>query len=186
MNAETIVAPIPFPRSYWVIPGKLLAGAFPGAKDPAEASYKLAALIDAGIRNVVNLMEPDETDYSGHRFAPYADAMGHIAAGKGESVTFDRMPIRDLSVPAESQMTAILDRIDRCIENGRPVYVHCWGGIGRTGTVVGCHLARHGLAAGEDVLKMIKDLRRDAGDAARESPETKAQRDMVTLWRRGS
>ena len=28
----------PFARSYWVIPGRLLAGAFPGAKHEAEAS----------------------------------------------------------------------------------------------------------------------------------------------------
>jgi hypothetical protein len=30
--------PVPFPRSYWVIPGKLLAGCYPGAKDPKEAT----------------------------------------------------------------------------------------------------------------------------------------------------
>jgi hypothetical protein len=186
MNEKAITAPIPFPRSYWVIPGKLLAGFYPGAKDPREASAKLTALINAGIRHVIDLMEPFETDHSGHRFAPYADAMGQIAAKTGVSVTFDQLPIRDLSVPEESRMAAILDRIDQCIERGRPVYVHCWGGIGRTGTVVGCHLARHGLASGEDVLKMIEALRKDTEDSSRESPETKAQRDMVTGWRRGS
>jgi hypothetical protein len=41
--------PTPFPKSYWVIPGRLLAGAYPGAKDPAEAAGKLKALFDAGI-----------------------------------------------------------------------------------------------------------------------------------------
>ncbi len=186
MNEETIVSPIPFLRSYWAIPGKLLAGFYPGSKDPREASTKLTALINAGIRHVINLMEPDETDHSGHRFAPYADLMESIAAKMGISATFDQLPIRDLSIPNESHMTAILDRIDLCIENGRPVYVHCWGGIGRTGTVVGCYLARHGLASGKNVLNMIKRLRKDTEGSVSESPETKAQRDMVTGWQRGN
>ena len=73
-------SPVPFPRSYWVIPGKLLAGFYPGAKDPKEATAKLTALINSGIRHVINLMEPDERDISGHRFVPYADLMESIAA----------------------------------------------------------------------------------------------------------
>jgi hypothetical protein len=67
--------PVPFPRSYWVIPGKLLAGFYPGSKDPQEANDKLTALINAGIRHVINLMEPDERDLTGHRFVPYDEVM---------------------------------------------------------------------------------------------------------------
>jgi hypothetical protein len=37
--------PVPFPGSYWVLPGKLLAGYCPGSKDPKEATEKLTALI---------------------------------------------------------------------------------------------------------------------------------------------
>ena len=46
----------------------------------------------------------------------------------------------------------ILDEIDGAILNGKTVYVHCLGGIGRTGTVVGCYLVRHGIAAGGKAL----------------------------------
>lgn len=53
---------VPFPHSYWVIPGQLLAGCYPGAKDLREATDKLTALINAGIRHVINLMKPDERD----------------------------------------------------------------------------------------------------------------------------
>jgi protein-tyrosine phosphatase len=35
-------------------------------------------------------------------------------------------------------MTTILDAIDESMTAGKPVYVHCWGGMGRTGTVIGC------------------------------------------------
>jgi hypothetical protein len=56
--------PVPFPRFYWVIPKILLAGCYPGSKDPKEATDKLTALIDAGIRHIINLMEPDESLWS--------------------------------------------------------------------------------------------------------------------------
>lgn len=184
MNEETIVSPVPFPRAYWVIPGKLLAGFYLGSKDSKEASAKLTALINAGIRHVINLMEPDETDHLGDRFVPYTDMMESIAAKMGFSVTFDQLPIRDLSVPTERHLTRILNQIDLCIKHGKPVYVHCWGGIGRTGTVVGCYLARHGLASGKNVLNMIRDLRKDTENSGKESPETKEQRDRVTGWQR--
>jgi hypothetical protein len=183
MNEETIVSPVPFPRFYWVISGKLLAGCYPGAKDPKETAAKLTALIKCGIRHVINLMEPGETDRSRHRFVPYADLMQSIASKMGISVTFDQLPVRDLSVPTERHMTKILDQIDLCIKHGKPVYVHCLGGIGRTGTVVGCYLLRHGLATGKNVLDMIRGLRRDTEDSGRESPETTEQREMVVEWR---
>jgi len=64
--------------------------------------------------------------------------------------------------------------------------VHCWGGVGRTGTVVGCWLARHGIANGEEVLDHIARLRQ--GDLARRdrpSPETDTQRALVRSWRKG-
>jgi len=50
---------------------------------------KLIALIHAGIRHVINLMEPDERDFSWHRFVPYDDVMVTIAAKMDISVTFD-------------------------------------------------------------------------------------------------
>jgi hypothetical protein len=174
--------PIPFPRSYWVIPGKLLAGYYPGAKDPKEAATKLTALINSGIRHVINLMEPDERDLTGHRFFPYDEVMESIAKRMKVSVTFDQFPIKDLSVPTDSHMTRILNQIDLCIKHGKPVYVHCLGGIGRTGTVVGCYLVRHGLATEKNVLDMIRDLRKDSEDSERVSPETRVQRKMVVGW----
>jgi hypothetical protein len=176
------ISPVLFPRSYWVIPGKILAGCYPGAKNPKEATIKLTALINSGIRHVINLMEPDERDNSGHRFVPYADLMESIAARMKVSVTFDQLSIKDLSIPTEQHMTRILNQIDLCIKHGKLVYVHCWGGIGRTGTVVGCYLVRQGLASGKNVLAMIRDLRKDTEDSDRRSPETREQREMVFGW----
>jgi protein tyrosine phosphatase len=53
----------------------------------------------------------------------------------------------------------VLDFIDAELAAERPVYVHCFGGIGRTGTVVGCWMIRHGLASKGDVTRVLARLR---------------------------
>ena len=69
-----------------------------------------------------------------------------------------RIPIRDRTHPGREEMVRILDLIDGLLADGEVVYVHCYGGIGRTGTVVGCHLVRHGLS-GEEALATVARLR---------------------------
>ena len=82
-------------------------------------------------------------------------------------------------------MRAILDEIDRSIQKNHPVYVHCWGGRGRTGTVIGCYLARHGMAVGQEALARINFLRSALPDSTARSPETSEQCEMVILWAAG-
>ncbi|MBN1382694.1 MAG: dual specificity protein phosphatase family protein [Deltaproteobacteria bacterium] len=142
-------------------------------------------LINAGIRHVINLMEEDERDHDGNLFTPYEKRFLDIAAAHGIHVTWERIPIQDVSVPTEQGMVKILDSIDRAMEGQRPVYVHCWGGKGRTGTVVGCYLVRHGLAVGSEALERIKTLRRHDLRAHEPSPETNQQRNFVCRWQMG-
>lgn len=182
MNNSSQDNGMPFPRSYWVAPG-LMAGCYPGASDEEPAKVKLQGLLDVGIRHVINLMEPAETNWDGKPFALYEHQMTTLADAMGVAVAFNRMPIKDMSIPTEAHMERILDLIDRCIENSQPVYIHCWGGRGRTGIVVGCYLARHGYASGQKVIDLIRDLRQEAEDHDKASPETSEQVDMVLGWR---
>jgi len=177
--------PIPFPHSYWVVPGKLLAGQYPGSQDPGEMRQKLAGLVDVGIRHVINLQEVDERNYAGDLFEPYETELQRIATARHTHVTVIRMPIRDAGIPSREQMRAILDEIDRSLARDLPVYVHCWGGKGRTGTVVGCYLARHGIATGKSALDKINELRRNVPNWNEPSPETRQQCEMVALWQIG-
>jgi protein-tyrosine phosphatase len=80
-------------------------------------------------------------------------------------------------------MTLILDAIDSAVDSESPVYVHCWGGVGRTGTVVGCHLIRHGMSA-EKALERVDALykTRPRDPYLRTSPETAEQFDFVRNW----
>ncbi len=174
--------PIPYDRSYWVIPDKFLAGCYPGDLKPSEARKKLTGLIAAGVRYIINLTQEDELSWYGHRFVSYAETMQELAREAGVVVTCVRIPIQDYSIPALAEMRGILDTIDRAIAVDLPVFVHCIGGKGRTGIVVGCYLARHGIAVGQEALNRIRELRRNLPEAADPSPENELQRQLVRSW----
>jgi hypothetical protein len=175
----------PFPRSYWVIPGSLLAGYYPGDSDMAEMDKKLQSLLDSGIRTFINLMETEEVDHEGIRFTPYDRRVKALARQQDLNVFTYRHPVIDLCVPSLTEMKLILNRIDESMTRGCPVYVHCWGGRGRTGVVVGCWLVRHGLAEGPGAIRMIEHLRRNEEKASSSSPQTEKQIRMVQNWRKG-
>lgn len=174
----------PLPNSY-VIPGtRLAAGEYPGSPPGTAAAArdaKLAALLDAGVTVFVDLTEP------GDRLAPYAAALQALAARRRVTVTHERFPIVDRGVCAEPHMAAALDAVDAHLAAGRGVYVHGWGGVGRTGTVVGCWLVRHGrspAAALAEVAERFATMSpaKVRRHAAWGSPQTEAQRRFVRQW----
>ena len=173
---------VPFNQAYWVVPGKLMAGAYPGSEVPAEADSNLTGLIDHGIRHIINLMEPGEINRAGNLFVPYERRFKEIASAKGDAVIVERLPIKDMGIPSRIEMGKILDRIDAAIEQNRPVYVHCLGGIGRTGSVVGCYLARHGYAADQQLIQYIQVLRKNTATHQLMSPETNQQIELILSW----
>ncbi|MBN1546545.1 MAG: hypothetical protein JW902_07800 [Syntrophaceae bacterium] len=99
---------VPFNRSYWVVPDKLLAGCYPGAVGPKQAHQKLKGLLEHGIRRVISLIEPTETNWNGKAFESYEDGMKSIANDMGGEVFFDRMPIKDTWIPSRKEMCQIL------------------------------------------------------------------------------
>ena len=172
----------PFENTFWVIPGKFLAGPYPGSHDRAEASWRLKALIQCGIRLVISLMGEDEIRQADPPFLPYAETLNRLAEEMGVQVSSVRISLLDQESPAPEVMNAILEEIERSLASGRPVYIHCWGGRGRTGTAVGCYLVRQGWE-GIEGLKRLEELRQGASNGHLPSPKTEAQRQFVRSWR---
>jgi protein tyrosine phosphatase (PTP) superfamily phosphohydrolase (DUF442 family) len=165
-------------RAYWVQPGRLMAGAIPGSSVLPGAEAKISALASTGIRHIVNLMEPDERDRNGDLFWEYSELCATLG------ITVARYPIRDVTAPSVDVVRAVLTDIDESIAAGRPVYVHCWGGRGRTGVIVGCWLIEHGLASPGDAIDRIAALRSGAADGRMISPQTPEQEARVRGWTR--
>ncbi len=133
----------PLANSYWVRPGQLLAGEYPLTRNDEESAVRLQDLLLAGITCFINLTQPDEL--------PLYEGRLPVRFG-GRTVWHQRFAITDHGVPdSMQQMTAILDAIDEALLSGAGVYVHCRAGIGRTGTVVGCHLIRQGYKAAQAI-----------------------------------
>src|SRR5690606_1948333 len=166
----------PWPNTYWVEPSRLLAGAYPGATTEQRTMYKLNALLDAGIRTFIDLTED-------HELIRYDDVLDRIARERGLTVRYHRHPIRDVGVPrSRDDMHAILACIETSLRAGDPVYVHCWGGVGRTGTVIGCYLVSCGLS-GDDALRQLAELFGAMEKSATKlSPEADDQERWVREW----
>ena len=187
LTGRSATPPVPFDRCYWVKPRLFLVGPYPGAADPKEARARIDMLVTAGIRCVLSLMEPPEVDQEGRPFEPYIPLLEASAAAHGVRIECLNMPIRDFGAPTRAFMSSILDVIDAriMVPNPKPMFVHCWGGLGRTGTVVGCWVARHGTASGKSALEMIQHLRRRDAGSSLDSPQTRLQRALVRSWHRG-
>ncbi len=169
----------PFPRSYWLIPGKFLAGEYPGASEAQLAELKIGRLLDAGIDYFIDLTEEDDP------LEPYEPVLKSETGKRGVNYTYQHLPIIDFDVPTGEHMCLILDTLDRALEEGKRVYLHCWGGSGRTGTVVGCWLVRHGKT-GFEALEELTRLRQVIPEyERRNSPETGEQVAMVLAWQAG-
>jgi ADP-ribosylglycohydrolase/protein-tyrosine phosphatase len=163
--------------AFWVVEGRLLAGPYPGAPTEDAARAKLTALVDLGVRRVIDLTEKGE-------LTPYGPLLRDLAAERRVDVTHVRMPIRDVDVPTADGMRAILAELRAAADAGEIAYVHCWGGVGRTGTAIGCLLVEGGSDPAS-VLDRLRQLRQGTARADRISPETPEQRDFVIRWRRG-
>jgi protein-tyrosine phosphatase len=162
------------PDCYWVAPGQLVAGEYPGDWIRGLARRKLGGLLDAGVRTFIDLTEDGE-------LTPYDDWLAKEARARQLDVRYHRHPVRDLDVPTPEGMREILDLIAESIRREAPVYVHCWGGIGRTGTVVCCWLIERGRS-GEQALGDIVLLREGIRKRVIASPEMPGQREFVLAW----
>ena len=169
----------------YIVPAtRIVAGSYAGVHPdhpPEVLDDKLNAFLDSGITAFIDLTDPADG------LAPYESRARELAASRGIDIAYDRLTIRDIDICTPAHMRNVLDLVDQRVAEGHGVYVHCWGGIGRTGLTIGCWLVRQGLT-GEQALKKVgklfqsMDVSRVERWAATGSPQTQAQRDMVREW----
>jgi hypothetical protein len=172
----------PFQRSYWAIPGRLLAGCYPGDLDPSAAGQKRVALLEAGITDFVSLMEANETDHSGDPFIDYWPSLEREAKERRRRVAFHRFPILDGKVPTFDEMRATLAVLDALLAHGRSIYLHCWGGRGRTGTVIASWLIARERLSASAALERLHALIGPKLPSFQPTPETPLQHEFIEQW----
>ncbi len=167
----------PIPESYWVEPGRFLAGEYPGRFSLETTRQRLDQFLGAGFDTFIDLTSTGELQ-------PYQPILLEQARYFEIIPTHQRFPIGDFGLPSLEGMSTTLNAIDAALIAGRKVYLHCWGGIGRTGTTVGCYLVRRGLT-GEQALRQLADWWKAVPKSAANphSPETEGQKRFVLNWK---
>jgi protein-tyrosine phosphatase len=168
----------PIPDCYWVEPGFFMAGEYPGHPMDIQARQRITAFLEAGFNTFFDLTQEGELE-------PYEPLLYEYPRNRLECpISYQRFPIGDYGLPAKVHMKNILDSLDSAIASGRKVYLHCWGGVGRTGTAVGCYLVRKGKT-GEEALQQLERWWQAVPKHARfpRSPETDAQVQFILNWK---
>lgn len=91
---------------------------------------------------------------------------------------FHRYPIPDNHVIDDAGYDDILARLRSELNSGRTVYLHCWGGRGRTSTVVGCWLIEQGLDYDATIAR-LKELRCNTRKSHVCVPESRSQHEVL-------
>jgi len=180
-NPQTLARPRPIPNSYWAT-SSLLACEYPWS--PYTPTPKLNALLRAGVRTFIDLTEADE-------LSPYLPHLSSLASMQGidpTTIEYYSFPIPDRCLPkSRDYMRSVLTVLADNEKRGRISAVHCRGGIGRTGVVVGCWLVESGrVGCGEEALGRIAMEWRTVEKCKRfpHSPETGPQFEFVKNFQR--
>ena len=176
----------------WVIKDQLMAGGYPASVDDDETDELLLTLIrDYGFDTFVCLQEevnahaPERAWRGGRAPRPYMHDIRRIMSQHKRDIPFPKvdflhLPIVDGSVTADALVDALCDDLIARVRAGRRLYVHCWGGHGRTGTVVAIILGRmYDITCAQALARTqtLHDVRGDPQNVG--SPSTPAQRLQV-------
>ena len=157
----------PLHQCYYV-GGTLFAGEYPGGKYVELAESKLKRMHHFGVRHFVDLTEEGE-------LRPYRQLLPN-------DTTYLRFPIRDVDVPKSVEAVhQLIDKMENLMKQDGFTYIHCWGGVGRTGTIVACYESRQMKEPTlEKALTAMRSRFSNMPKAShRKSPETQEQIDFV-------
>lgn len=124
----------------WIVPGVLAGCPQPGLIAPME--HDLALLERAGVTHLITLTEQDLDQ----------DALREFGIRNTHLSIFDR------KTPSLSQMHMLLVVMQRLLDAGELVAVHCKAGLGRTGLVLAAWMIRDGGLSTETVIERLRKI----------------------------
>ena len=177
-QAFTPILARPIPNSYWAT-SFLLACEYPWTPRNPDRP-KLDALLNAGVRTLIDLTECGELrPYCGQVLTSRANFLGIDK----QEIEYHRFPIHDRCLPQSTEFMHSVMSVLRDNEKRRRITaVHCRGGIGRTGMVIGCWLIQSSrVKDGAEALEIIANEWKTVEKYNRfpRSPETGPQSDFV-------
>ena len=161
----------PLYQSYYLKTRNIFAGEYPGDKNGEKAQVKIDQMAHFGVRHFIDLTEEGE-------LRPYS----HLLP---KGCTYTRFQIHDVSVPdSVESVSRLIDHIHELSKRDDGyVYIHCWGGVGRTGTIVGCLLSHQYDFDYEITMNVLKNAFSDCPKSAyRNIPETQEQCDFIARY----
>ena len=130
------------PKVNYLLPN-ILVGGYPGAPSPEVTKQMQTLLIkDLGITNYICLMQ----DHELAKFTPYFQDAASVAHDKGSKLppVDKELQIRDQSVnPDTEKVKTFIDKLVALARSDKAMlYLHCWGGNGRTSTIATILISR--------------------------------------------
>ncbi|ELR21385.1 uncharacterized protein ACA1_183190 [Acanthamoeba castellanii str. Neff] len=179
----------PTPYSNWVVRGCLLVGAYPLKPYMTEAILKQGTRPLHWVTVFVCLMEESEFGKHGKHYFDVAKSMLDSRPSdfvqKSQELRYVHHPIPDRMIGSDDATLVLVEKILAFLRAGEMVYIHCYGGHGRTGIFASVLLGRiHGIDAEKalQLCKLYHDCRPDVeGISAKSvpSPQTHDQRAQV-------
>lgn len=148
----------------------IYAGEYPGDKYGKKAEEKIEQMTHFGVRHYIDLTEEGE-------LRPYSQLLP-------KGTTYTRFPIRDCDVPSSiDDVEKLIRHIQKLSKrNDGYVYIHCWGGVGRTGTIVACYFAENNSF--EKAMQLLrKQFSEMPKSSHRTTPDTNEQINFVKKYK---
>jgi len=175
----------PHDKSNWLIRGKVIVGGWPyrlpkGRGSPGESleegEAKLRNILEAGVNTFASYTEKSEirsqpfcySTFKANAAMAYAEMHGPRRAAKrgGREIRFLMCPMPDGGVGPDESLARHLSELLAEISERRVLYIHCYGGHGRSG-IVGCALLclvyGYGAAEAVQIFNTLHSARIECG-----------------------